>query len=178
MSLTPKQQRFVDEYLVDLNATQAAIRAGYSADTARQIASEILSKPDIQEAVAAGQERIKDRVELTQEMVVRELMKIAFGTQRNLMTWGPGGVSLRDSSELTDDEAAMVSEVSETTTISGGSLKLKTHDKVGALKLLGDHLGLFMKRLEVTGQGGKPIAYTSVTPEQLAEAVRGVRDQY
>ena len=62
--MTPKQQRFVEEYLVDLNATQAAMRAGYSAKTARQMASENLSKPDIQDAVAREQEARSKRLEI------------------------------------------------------------------------------------------------------------------
>ena len=64
-NFTPKQARFVEEYLVDLNATQAAIRAGYSKKTARQVASENLTKPDIQEAIAAAQDDRSERTGIT-----------------------------------------------------------------------------------------------------------------
>lgn len=74
MPLTPKQQRFVDEYLVDLNATQAAIRAGYSANTARQIGQENLSKPDIAAAVQARSAARQARTEVTQDTVVQGLL--------------------------------------------------------------------------------------------------------
>ena len=71
--LSPKQERFVAEYLVDMNATQAAIRAGYSRKTARQIGQENLTKPDIQDAIRAALNKIKERVELTQERVLENL---------------------------------------------------------------------------------------------------------
>jgi phage terminase small subunit len=76
-ALSPKQATFVREYLVDLNATQAAIRAGYSPKTARVQASDLLTKPDIQEAVRAGQDKRAARLELKAEDVLRELQSIA-----------------------------------------------------------------------------------------------------
>lgn len=75
--LTPKQERFVSEYLIDLNATQAAIRAGYSEKTARQMATENLSKPAIQEALRKARQRQQKRTEITADFVLNELMKIA-----------------------------------------------------------------------------------------------------
>lgn len=141
--MTPRQQRFVEEYLVDLNASAAARRAGYAVKRADQQALENLRKPEIGAAIAERQKALQQKVGITQERVLNELAKIAFGDQRRVMTWGPRGVELRASDILTDDDAAAVAEVSETRTKDGGSLKLKTHDKVGALKLLGEHLGLF-----------------------------------
>lgn len=76
-NLTPKQARFVAEYLVDLNATQAAIRAGYSEKTARQAGSENLSKPDIQEAIEEAQQARSKRTGIDQDEVVRGLKKEA-----------------------------------------------------------------------------------------------------
>lgn len=73
MPLTAKQQRFVDEYLVDLNATQAAIRAGYSEKTAYSIGNENLKKPEIAAAVAAAQEKLAGKLEITAEKVLRDL---------------------------------------------------------------------------------------------------------
>ena len=78
MALTEKQKRFADEYLTDLNATQAAIRAGYSEKTARSIGQRLLTKVDIQKYI---QERLKERqerFEITQEMIVNELCKLGF----------------------------------------------------------------------------------------------------
>ena len=73
MALTAKQQRFVDEYLIDLNATQAAIRAGYSEKTARSVGSENLTKPDVADAIAQRQQRIAKRAEVTVESLAIEL---------------------------------------------------------------------------------------------------------
>ena len=74
--MTPKQERFVEEYLVDLNATQAAIRAGYSEQTARQIGAQNLSKLVIQQAIEAARNKRSERVELTQDEVVRDLREL------------------------------------------------------------------------------------------------------
>ena len=72
--LTPKQQRFVDEYLIDLNATQAAIRAGYSPKTARQIGEQNLSKLDIKNAIESAQQERQKRTLVTQDDVIRGLL--------------------------------------------------------------------------------------------------------
>ena len=152
--LTAKQKAFVSEYLVDLNATAAATRAGYSAKNASRIGHELLNKSQVQAAIKKALEERQKRTEITQDQVVIELARIAFGSARDVMEWGPGGVQLRPSSELTPDQAAMVVEVSETTSQNGGSLRLKTHDKVKALELLGKHLGMFLDRHEITGPNG------------------------
>lgn len=166
--LTPKQLRFVEEYLVDLNATQAAIRAGYSAKTAGQIGERLLKKVEIQQALSDGMKKREQRTEITQDMVVAELAKIAFSDQRKVMMWGPSGVKLRDSESLAEDDAAIVSEVSETITAAGGSLKLKTHDKVKALELLGKHLGMFKDKVEITGKNGGPVESQTVVVDEAA----------
>jgi phage terminase small subunit len=141
--LTPKQQMFIKEYLIDLNGSKAAVRAGYSPKTAEFQASRLLSKAKVSEAVKLAMDARSAKTEITAERVLRELGRVAFGDQRAVMSWGPDGVKLRPSNALTDDEAAMVSEVSETETLNGGSLKLKTHDKIKALELIGKHLGMF-----------------------------------
>ena len=76
-NLTPKQQRFVEEYLIDLNATQAAIRSGYSEKTAKEIGSENLTKPNIAKAIQEAQERLSNKTQLTVDMVVNGLLKEA-----------------------------------------------------------------------------------------------------
>lgn len=79
--LTPKQARFVEEYLIDLNATQAAIRAGYSERTAGSLGQENLKKPAIQAAIGAAKKKVADKLEITQEDVLRGLQKEAQGTE-------------------------------------------------------------------------------------------------
>ena len=76
-NLTPKQQRFVEEYLIDLNATQAAIRAGYSEKTAKSIGQENLTKPDIAKAIQEAQESLSNKTQLTVDIVVQGLLKEA-----------------------------------------------------------------------------------------------------
>ncbi|MGL5403959.1 MAG: terminase small subunit [Acinetobacter sp.] len=76
-NLTPKQQRFVEEYLIDLNATQAAIRAGYSEKTAYSVGHENLKKPEIQKAIQEAQEILSNKTQLTVDMVVNGLLKEA-----------------------------------------------------------------------------------------------------
>lgn len=151
MPLTPKQQRFVEEYLVDLNATQAAVRAGYSAKTAHSIGDENLRKPEIKTALDAAMAARSDRTQVTADRVVRELAKIAFTDRRDLFDWGPTGVVVKASAELPADVAAVVTEVSQTVTEAGGTIRVKTADKVQALRLLGEHLGLFVEKVEHSG---------------------------
>lgn len=155
--MTPKQKRFVEEYLVDLNATQAAIRAGYSVKRADAIGYENLRKPEIKDAIEKAQAERSVRTEVTMDRVVQELARIAFIDPRRVFRWGPNGVTLIDSDSLTDDEAAIVSEVSETITENGGSVRGKRYDKIKALELLGKHLGGFVDRCELTGRGGAPL---------------------
>ena len=76
-NLTPKQQRFVEEYLIDLNATQSAIRAGYSEKTAAVIGAENLIKPNIAKAITEAQEKLSNKAQITVEMVVQGLLNEA-----------------------------------------------------------------------------------------------------
>lgn len=80
MALTAKQQRFVDEYLIDLNATQAAIRAGYSEKTAAQVGHENLRKPDIAASIAAKAANTAEKLDLSAERVLRGLFEEATRT--------------------------------------------------------------------------------------------------
>lgn len=95
--------------------------------------------------------------DVTIERIVAEVVKVAFANQRDLMNWGPNGVKLKASDELTDEQAAAVSEVSESISATGGSLKLKTHDKLGALRFLAELKGYLVKKQEITGANGKDL---------------------
>lgn len=77
IGLTDKQERFCQEYLIDLNGTQAAIRAGYSENTAKEIASENLTKPNIQERIKVLQEQIALRLEISQDWVLKRFKDIS-----------------------------------------------------------------------------------------------------
>lgn len=144
-TMTARQQRFVQEYLIDFNATQAAIRAGYSETTARQIGAENLTKPDIQQAITKAQAAMAEKVEVTREEIIRELKRLAFADMSAFSNWGARGVTLRDSSELSPDLTAAVAEIQETKV----GVKIKLHDKKGALELLARHLGLLTDRVDI-----------------------------
>lgn len=145
--LSPKQAAFVTEYLIDLNATQAAIRAGYSEKTAYRIGSELLQKTSVREAIEKAQAKRTERTEITADRVVTELAKIAFADPRDLMEWGQNGLVLKDCRIIPDAAAAAVAEVSE----GKDGMKLKKLDKLKALELLGRHLGMFTDKVEMSG---------------------------
>lgn len=161
--LTARQERFVQEFLIDLNSSAAATRSGYKGDP-NTTGPRLLQHPGVAAEIAKRQAVLRESLQVTQEMIVRELAKIAFGDQRQIMSWGKKGIRLRESVELTDDQAAAVAEISETVTAAGGTLKVKTHDKVGALKLLGDHLGMFRQKVEHSGPGGQPLPAAQLAP--------------
>ncbi len=153
--MTPRQQRFVEEYLVDLNATQAAIRAGYSKTRADARGSKLLGQEDVAAAVEAAMSRRAVRTAITADRILVELGRIAFADPRDCVTWGPNGVEVKSSDELSIDAARAVAEVSETRTKTGGTTKIKLHDKIGALEKIGRHLGLFKDRSEMNRSGGR-----------------------
>lgn len=162
MALTAKQQRFVEEYLIDLNATQAAIRAGYSEKTARQIASKELTKLDVQEAVAKAMAERSKRTKVTADAVVQELAKIGFANMQDYMRVTPKGDPFIDLSALTRDQAAAIGEVTVEDYKDGRGkgardvrrVKFKLNDKKSALDSLGRHLGIFTDKTEHTGNVG------------------------
>ena len=149
MSLTPKQQRFVEEYLIDLNATQAAIRAGYSEKTAYSQGERLLRNVEVAAAVAEAKAARSERTEVTQDAVLKELALIGFANAGDYFDWGPAGVKLKGKADLTAEQQAVVAEVSETVTEKGGTIRLKLHDKRAALVDIGRHLGMFKDNLNV-----------------------------
>jgi phage terminase small subunit len=158
-TLTAKQQCFVSEYLIDLNATQAAIRAGYSEKTAASIGCELLTKPNVQAAITAAKELRAKRTEVTQDRVVAELAKIGFANMKNYMRSGPDGDPYLDFSALTEDQTAALAEVTVDDYVEGRGensravkrVKFKLHDKRAALVDLGRHLGIFVDKVQHSG---------------------------
>lgn len=164
MALTAKQQRFVDEYLIDLNATQAATRAGYSKKMVNEQGSRLLANVSVDAAIHQRMNERSGRVEITQDMVLCELAKIGFSDIRKVVRWGETqvrmvpyhGLALIDTTGVDDETAAAIAEVSQ----GRDGLKVELHDKKGALVDIGRHLGMFnasghteldaeLKRLEV-----------------------------
>ena len=146
--LTEKQQRFVDEYLIDLNATQAAIRAGYSVKTADAIGCENLTKPNIQQAIAEHMAERSKRTGINQDRVVLELARIAFVKMTDLVD---SHGRIKDGAS--EDDLACIESVkykqSESETGSSVEREVKISPKLKALELLGKHLGMWNDKLDV-----------------------------
>lgn len=154
--LTPKQQRFIEEYLVDLNGTQAAIRAGYSRKTANVQASDLLTKPNIMAAVQAAQRERSHRAGITADRVLEEVRRLALSDVRSL--FDEAG-NLRPLHGLTDEQAAAIGGLEvviknakagdgHTDTIH----KIKVWDKPKSLEMLMKHLGLFDEQSRISGR--------------------------
>lgn len=147
--LTDKQQRFVDEYLIDLNATQAAIRAGYSAKTADRIGPELLGKTCVSEAISKKMAARSRRTGVNAERVVLELAKVAFAKMTDIVD--SNGRIKEDASP--DDLACIESiKYKESDNEYGGSVEreVKIASKLKALELLGKHLGMWSDKFNVT----------------------------
>ena len=148
MALTPKQEAFATGLASGMSQS-AAYRKAYPKarlwrdNSVYKHSSEMAAHPKVCARVAELGSIAAAANEITVERVVRELAKVAFGDTRKLMKWGPDGVLLTDSDTIDEADAASVSEVSETKSKDGGSIKLKKHDKVKALELLGKHVGAF-----------------------------------
>lgn len=183
MALNDKQQRFVEEYLIDLNATQAAIRAGYSAKTAGSQGFDLLQKPEIQTALSESMKARENRTKITQDMVLMELAKIGFSDIRKVVKWGNTelrstedesgelveayhGLRLVASDEIDDSTAAAISEISE----GKEGLKVKFHDKRASLVDIGRHLGMFKDKLQLSGDAENPVQVVTLTPADYKAA--------
>lgn len=147
--LTAKQTQFVAEYLIDLNATQAAIRAGYSKKTASETGFENLRKPQIAIAISEAQEKRGLRTTVTADRVIQEIARIAFFDPRKM--FGAGGQPL-EVTDLDDDTAAAIGGLDvleewdgsgENKVLRGYVKKYKIADKNSALEKLAKHLGLY-----------------------------------
>jgi hypothetical protein len=245
MALTAKQQRFVEEYLVDLNATAAAIRAGYSEKTARSIGHELLSKPEIQAAIEAALAERSKRTEITADDVLQRLWSIASADPNELVQlrrtccrhcWGEGfrrqntEGEMRERRALHDAKSNLGSDESEAWDADGlfdeqggigfnatrppnpacpecfgegvadvhladtrnvspaaralyagakvtdKGLELKLLDQLGALRSVGEHLGMFKQRHEHTGKDGEAIDFRGMGETDLAAKLAAIMD--
>ncbi len=167
--MNAKQKRFCEEYLIDLNATQAAIRAGYSVKTATVIANENLRKPYIQQHIEQRMKVRSERTNITQDQVISELTKIAFSNVTdyvNVITKDQQqAVVIKDSDELDDDQRAAIKSIKNR--LYG--IEIEPYDKLKALELLGRHLGMFTDKVEVKDVTDNPIK--DLTTEELKKAL-------
>jgi len=144
--LTAKQQRFVEEYLIDLNATQAAIRAGYSTTSACVIGSENLAKPNVRASVDRALAERSRRTGINADRILRELACIGFVNVGK-------AVNTKDAT-LKNDTAAIASVKVKTTYTDAGETverEIRFHDKNKSLELLGKHLNMFKDNVNLMG---------------------------
>jgi phage terminase small subunit len=161
MALTAKMERFCQEFLVDMNATKAAIRAGYSEKTAHVIGQENLRKPVIMERLAELQQKTLHKLEVTRERIMEEYAKIGFSDitdyleveEYDAKDYDNGGfrketrVIIHPTEDMPKRKTAAIAEVRQTKE----GIAIKLHDKKGALDSMARYLGMFKDKLEVTG---------------------------
>lgn len=188
--LTARQQRFADEYLVDLNGKQAAIRAGYSERTAEAQASRLLSNVKVQHYIQKRKQERVERTEITQDMVLFELAAIAFSNaadyaavvekEATMETAEGDVIPLYDkdgnpvmyrtvepvlTAELTDRQKRALSVIKK----GRDGFEVKPYDKIRALELIGKHIGMFTDKVEVAGEINNPMA--GLTTEELKKLI-------
>lgn len=147
--LTAKQQRFVEEYLIDLNATQAAIRAGYSTKSARDIGCENLAKPNIRACIDKAMAERSKRTGINADRVLQELARIGFVNPKDIINFNKASVHADAS---VDDLAAIQSVKVKTMQSENGDMverEVRLNDKLKALELMGKHLGMFKENVNL-----------------------------
>lgn len=148
MAITEKQKKFVEEYLIDLNATQAAIRAGYSVKNAGKIGHELLEKTRISNEVTKKIAERSRRTGINADRVLIELAKIAFANADDIIE--SKDATLKENASR-DDLAAIQSIKVKTFGEDGVEREIKLADKLKALDMLGRHLGMWNDKLQVSG---------------------------
>jgi phage terminase small subunit len=152
--LTNKQQAFVDEYLVDLNATQAVIRAGYSSKHADKLAHEVLHHPRVSAAVRTALAERSRRTGVNADRVIAELAKIAYANLEDVVNLDTGTFV---EGTNRDDTAAIVSLKVRNIRDGGIEREFRLHDKMKALELLGRHHGMFDDKLKISIDAGSDL---------------------
>lgn len=181
MPLTLKQQRFVAEYLVDKNATQAAIRAGYSAKTAYSQGQRLLKHVEVAALIATKAEKQVEKLEITAERVLAELALLGFANMEDYVRIGSDGDPYLDFSTLTREQAAAITEMTVEDFKDGRGdgardvrrVKFKLADKRAALVDLGRHFALFTDKVQ---HGADPalvaLIEKSMSPRKAAETFK------
>ena len=159
--LTAKQKRFANEYIIDLNATQAAIRAGYTSKYANTNANKLLQNTTLAEYIQGLMDERSRRTLVTQDKVVNELASIAFADISSFLKVKNNQVEVFDTDSIQHEMLAAIAEIKE----GNYGISIKLHDKLKALELLGRHLGMFKDKVEVTADVNNP--FEGFTTEEL-----------
>jgi phage terminase small subunit len=162
--LEPRQKRFVQEYLIDLNATQAAIRAGYSKKTARQQADQLLTKLYIKKAVETAMKEREKRTQITADEVLKELRILLHSDIRDYIEINEdtGAIRAKGFDEMPPDASRALEAITENRTVREDAkgeqsivnekVTFKLHSKTKALELAMMHLGMLKQQVEHSGE--------------------------
>jgi len=172
--MNAKQKAFVREYVKDFNATQAAIRAGYSKKTAGVQSHELLKKPEIKAAIEAKQAKAEDRAAITVDEIVARLAGIARAGLGDILDWDEETATLIAKADMGPEALAAVKTIKQTvvevesnsddTVRISRNTSASMHDPIKAMELLGRYLGAFTEKHEISGK------------LSLVDAIRGVSD--
>lgn len=143
--MTKKQKTFVEEYLIDLNATQAAIRAGYSPDSAADIGYENLRKPEIRARIEKAMAERSKRTGINQDRVLMELARIGFAKITDVID--PDTAKVKENA--TEDDLACIQSIKIKSGEYGTEREVKLYDKRSALVDIGKHLGMFKENVKL-----------------------------
>lgn len=163
--MTEKQKRFCEEYLIDLNATQAAIRAKYSTKTAKEQGCQLLTNINVRARIDAALAERSKRTGVNQDRVIRELARVAFANATDVVDFETAELIQLATS---DDTAAIASVKVKTIPTSDGlgiEREIRMADKLKALELLGRHMGMFTDNLKVAGDLGVQIIDDISSPD-------------
>lgn len=166
----PDRGRFAAEYLVDLNATQAALRCGYSPRTAGQQGARLLKSVEIAAQVAEAMAKREAETGITAKKVLEELGLIGFADMAHYVTFRPDGDVVFDWSDLPPGASRVIAEVTSETYMDGSGedarevkrTKFKLHPKTSALNLIAQHLGMLVQKHEHTGKDGAALPPTAI----------------
>ena len=182
--MNARQRRFVEEYLIDLNATQAAIRAGYSTKTAYAIGQQNLKKLEIETAIAAAMEERSKRTEITQDAVLKELAILLRSDVRHFTINGDSG-RLELAEGAPDEAWRAVSSVKHKRIVVGRGddrettyeVEFRLWDKPAAVKMAGQHLAMFTEKHEVSLPAGAGVLAVPVAPDAAQWAAGAAAQQ-
>ena len=183
MKLTNQQQRFVEEYLLDLNASDAAIRAGYKH---RQCGRRLMTVEKVLDAVQAAKAERSQRTQVNADYVLKRLVEIDQMDCLDILNDDGSVKPVREWPQIWRqfvsgfDVAELFTGGGEDRELAGMLKKIKWPDKIKNLELIGKHVNVqaFRDKVEWSGPDGGPLQVQNVTREELAEAVKSVRDKF
>jgi phage terminase small subunit len=176
-ALNDMQKRFAREYIVDLNATQAAIRAGYSENTAYSQGQRLLKNVEIQAQIQKAMDKRAERTEITADKVLQKLAQIAFSDTKDFIEWKTERVVIdRDENDKPITDYTTILDLKEMDQVDGSlitklkmgryGIEFERQDPLKALELLGKHLKLFTDKVEMDAKGDVQVMFNIPRPNR------------